>query len=121
MVVRTASRIGCSPELYGFHMYGADLCLNAEAAGYSSRVIDFHIRHLGGNALDVEDLAASLRRFQEVWNKHFNLRCVRTTCTAFSLSRSPWLRATVARGRAVWWLQRHPGALRIMTLCGRWG
>ena len=33
LVIRTATGIGCSPELGGFHFYGVDFCLNALERG----------------------------------------------------------------------------------------
>ena len=37
--------IAASHQLSGFHLYGSDLSLNAEALGYSMYVIDFHLHH----------------------------------------------------------------------------
>lgn len=37
--------IASSRQLKGFHLYGSDLCLNAEALGHSNYVIDFHLFH----------------------------------------------------------------------------
>ncbi len=92
LVIKTAAPVGCSPELSGFHFYGADLCLNAQKQGYSCYVIDFHLTHLSeGNPHSAAFMAAR-HQFQARWNREFNFCCVQTTCNTVILSRYPWLR-----------------------------
>ncbi|MBL4608194.1 MAG: acyl esterase [Pseudomonadales bacterium] len=45
MVFDRQKPLSCTRTLSGFHLYGTDLCLNAEYLGYSCYVIDFHLRH----------------------------------------------------------------------------
>ena len=46
IIVKRNSRVGFSNDLSGFHLYGADLCLNAQIMGWHAYVIDFHLAHL---------------------------------------------------------------------------
>ena len=92
MVVRCETRIGFSRDLVGFHLYGADICLNAEIAGYSAYVIDFHLKHLGsgsmGPAFEVAEQA-----FRAKWQRALRDRAMQTTCTFMTLSGQPYPRA----------------------------
>jgi hypothetical protein len=47
MLMRRCRPVVSSYDLGGFHHYGPDLCLQAECAGGSSYVFDFHIFHHG--------------------------------------------------------------------------
>jgi hypothetical protein len=41
-----------SVRLTGFHFYGTDMCLQAELAGGTAYVVDFHLRHYGAGTID---------------------------------------------------------------------
>ncbi len=45
MIVKMSANIGCSNGINGFHLYGTDLCFNADQLGYSAYVINFHLLH----------------------------------------------------------------------------
>jgi hypothetical protein len=53
LIVENGLGINISPDLRGFHFYGADLCLNARRLGYNSYVIDFSLTHLSTGKLDL--------------------------------------------------------------------
>ena len=80
VVVRAASRVGFSRDLDGFHLYGADLCLNADVRGYRSYVIDFHLKHLSAGNKD-DAFSKSLQAFKDKWNTALRSRMIQTTCT----------------------------------------
>ncbi len=88
IVVRSDARIGFSRDLTGFHFYGADICLNADIAGWNAYVIDFHLRHLsGGNKNETFDLAQSA--FRAKWANALRPRWMQTTCALLRLTNSP--------------------------------
>ena len=72
LVIKTASAIRCSPGLSGFHLYAADLCLQAFERGFAAYVVDFHLTHLGVGVMD-ERFWRSVDAFKQHWSK--NLRC----------------------------------------------
>ena len=96
MVVKREARIGFSRDLDGFHMYGADLCLVAHTLGYSTYVINFHLRHLSGGNIS-PDFLRSEAAFRKKWSRAFRPRWIQTTCTLIFVSGSrlsrwlPWL------------------------------
>jgi hypothetical protein len=46
LVARREANLAVSRDLLGFHLYGADLCVVAHFLGYTTYVVDFHLRHL---------------------------------------------------------------------------
>jgi hypothetical protein len=85
IVVKRSARVGCSADLEGFHFYGADLCLNADVAGYSAWVIDFHLKHLSGGRKSADFFAAEAA-FRRKWNHALRPRWMQTTCALLRLS-----------------------------------
>jgi hypothetical protein len=87
IVVRRDARIGFSRDLTGFHLYGADICLNAATAGYTAFVIDFHLAHLSGGTLSPSFYTA-LDAFRAKWAHALAPRWMQTTCALVHLSGS---------------------------------
>jgi hypothetical protein len=91
MVVRRDARIGFSHDLDGFHLYGADICLNADVAGHTAYVIDFHLNHLGaavmGAAYDNVETA-----FRAKWQRALRDRPLQAPCSYMLLSGQRWPR-----------------------------
>lgn len=93
IVLKRSARVGCSADLQGFHFYGADLCLNADMAGHSAWVIDFHLLHLSaGNKSSAFDEAEDA--FSRKWSRALRPRWMQTTCALVRLSGSPAGRET---------------------------
>lgn len=88
IVVRPEARFGFSRDLTGFHLYGADICLNAAMAGYTAFVIDFHLAHLSGGTLS-QSFTDSLDAFRTKWSHALAPRWLQTTCTLVHLSGTP--------------------------------
>ncbi len=87
IVVKRSARVGCSADLEGFHFYGPDLCLNADIAGYSAWVIDFHVLHLSGGSKNA-DFYAAQEAFRAKWSHALRPRWMQTTCALLRLSSS---------------------------------
>ncbi|MCO6415649.1 hypothetical protein JYK14_05585 [Siccirubricoccus sp. KC 17139] len=88
LVLRRAAPIGLSADLAGFHLYGADLCLQAGLAGRGAWVIDFHLRHLSPGRKDASFHAAQAGFEAKYAALPTRLRRIRTTCTKLDLRRS---------------------------------
>ncbi|WP_149535608.1 acyl esterase [Siccirubricoccus phaeus] len=88
LVLRRAAPVGLSADLAGFHLYGADLCLQARLAGRSAWVIDFHLRHLSPGRKDASFHAAQTAFEAKYAALLAGLRGMRTTCTQLDLRRS---------------------------------
>lgn len=85
IIVKRSARIGCSVDLEGFHFYGADLCLNADMAGHSAWVIDFHLKHLSAGRKSADFYAAE-QAFCKKWSEALRPRWMQTTCALLRLS-----------------------------------
>lgn len=90
IIARRAARLSCSADLDGFHFYGTDLCLQAETAGWSAHVIDFHLEHLSGGQKS-PDFFLCERRLREKYATAFRSRWIQTTCALVAISASPTL------------------------------
>lgn len=87
IVVKRSARVGCSVDLTGFHFYGADLCLNADMAGHSAWVIDFHLMHLSAGNKSAA-FATSEAAFRAKWSRALRPRWMQTTCALVRLTGS---------------------------------
>lgn len=84
IVIRRDANLSLSRDLTGFHMYGADICIIADVLGWTSYVVDFHLRHLSPGTKDrtlMESRAALIRKY----SRAFRPRWVTTTCVSFLL------------------------------------
>lgn len=113
IVLKRSARIGCSVDLDGFHFYGPDLCLNADIAGYSAWVIDFHLLHLSAGTKSTAFHAAEAA-FRAKWCHALRPRWMQTTCALVRLSGS-------GLGREAGRLAARPyaGLLRRLPLSNR--
>jgi hypothetical protein len=96
ILVRRDANLALSRDLKGYHWYGSDLCIVASVLGWSSYVIDFHLRHKSGGNKDTQfykiryafrDKLA--KAFRPRW--HFSI-----TWEPFFISASP-LRSLIAQ------------------------
>lgn len=88
IVVRSEARVSFSRDLDGFHFYGTDIVLQAELAGWTAHVVDFHLEHLSGG-FKSPDFYAVERRMREKYARAFRPRWIQTTCALVPLSASP--------------------------------
>lgn len=80
LLVRSETAVRFSNDLSGFHLYGTDLILQAETAGYSAWVIDFHVEHLGVGAVD-RSFIQCIDEFEKKYKHAFAPRSIRTPST----------------------------------------
>ncbi|GAL83820.1 hypothetical protein MYP_1048 [Sporocytophaga myxococcoides] len=85
LLINARSRISFSVDLKGYHFYGTDICLIAQAMGYSCWVIDFNLLHKSSGNMN-EDFFEKRTAFIEKYAKAYRWRYLRTTCTTFYIA-----------------------------------
>lgn len=79
LIIRKTSGLRFDEELGGFHMYGADICLESMCRGLNNYVVDAWLEHLSGGKAD-HALMAMVEKFREKWEKRGLRGPVMTTC-----------------------------------------
>jgi hypothetical protein len=85
IVVKRSARLSFSRDLTGFHFYGTDICVMADVLGYSSYVIDFHLKHLGKGIIN-ETFHTCRKNLIEKYARAFRPRWIQTTCSRVYIS-----------------------------------
>ncbi|XOB61347.1 glycosyltransferase family 2 protein [Campylobacterota bacterium DY0563] len=90
LVVKNDANLTLSRNIGHYHLYGTDLCIQAQNQGYSTYVIDFHLRHKSGgfpnkSFYDTKD------RLVKQYTNAFKSRFVRTPCTIIYISNNGFL------------------------------
>jgi len=98
IVMKNSARLGFSRDLRGYHMYGLDLCLQAEARGLTAYVIDFHLLHDGKGSRKGYDKAQI--RLERKYMTFFRGRDVQSTCSWVDLRTPPKPKTKIRRSRA---------------------
>jgi hypothetical protein len=80
VLIRRDAALGVSHDLYGFHLYALDLCLQASFRGLKSYVIDFHVRHLSPGKLD-DDFWQVRQKMIRKYRRVFRPKAVSTPST----------------------------------------
>lgn len=99
ILLKKEANLGFSKGLKGFHLYGADLCIQAALRGYTAWAVDFHLYHDSKGSPDASfDLLKQQLKanYQEVLKPRF----IRTTITKMYLSGNS-LRNTLYNTRLV--------------------
>jgi hypothetical protein len=98
LVLRTERRPHCSPGMAGFHLYGADVCMNSAWRHDPSYVIDFRVSHLSaGNGTGLREAED---RLGSVWGQRLVRPCyVQTSTMVIPLARWKWTRRLLRRPR----------------------
>lgn len=73
IIIKKSSLVSFSNDLFGFHYYGWDICLNADVRGYNCYVIDWHIEHLGDGDVN-EHFYDCKEMFINKWQRAFSKR-----------------------------------------------
>lgn len=85
LIIRPETRVAFSRDVGGFHLYGTDICLNADILGWSAHVIPFHLKHLG-EARTGKAFADCKAAFSSKWRRAFRHRALQTPATHFLLT-----------------------------------
>lgn len=81
LVIRRNSGLRFDESLGGFHMYGADLCLQAYMKDMSCYAINARVRHVSDNTgKNNPALAESVKWFVNKWQGRSPFKTYRTTC-----------------------------------------
>lgn len=121
LVIKKSAGITVSPDLSGFHFYGADLCLNSERLGWRNYVIEFPIGHRSTGTLDEIFFAARdcfETHLKDLEHSHF----VPTTCTLLYGGKSHLLQGfALAISYLMVKKSGHPNAMHSMDVAWRRG
>lgn len=102
LIIKRKSGVRLSANIFGYHLYGTDICLIAEILGYKAYVIDFHLRHLG-NGLIGPSYHKAYNSFRQKWSYTLRDRYIRSTALPIFLTgrQEPYflrnLRSWIAR------------------------
>ena len=109
IIVRREANLALSHDLTGYHWYGSDICIVADILGWTSYVIDFHLRHKSGGTPNA-DFHAKGQALSRKYARAFRPRWQHVvTWNAVYLSASPVERHLAETART---LRRTLGRLR---------
>jgi hypothetical protein len=80
IVLRRSAQLAPSVDLAGWHLYGADLCLQARFRGLNAYVIDFHTLHESGALRIDQSYFYVLEALEDKYHALFQTYKVHTTC-----------------------------------------
>lgn len=87
MIVKNELNLMFSKNIGHYHLYGADLSIQAQMQGYNTYVIDFHILHKSGGYPN-QSFYDTKDRMIKQYQKALEVKFFRTPCTAVYLSKS---------------------------------
>ena len=90
ILLKAEANLGFSKNLTGFHLYGTDICLQADLKGFNAYVINFHLTHKSSGSRS-KAFYSSKKALIKKYCHAFRGRFINTTCTYFYLSSSRWL------------------------------
>ncbi len=80
IVLKRTACLAPSFDLKGFHLYGADLCIQALMRGLTCHVIDFHLHHESGVLRMDRSYYDCLEALEAKYHKLLQTRRIYTTC-----------------------------------------
>jgi hypothetical protein len=95
IVLKRSAALGFSTDLTGYHLYGTDICLQANVRGRQAYVIDFHLEHLGEGSVRADFFVcadALESKYQRVFKRKF-IKIPSTRLVVGAQSWELWLRA----------------------------
>lgn len=85
LIIRRSSGLQFDRDLGGYHMYGADLCLQALAGGQKNFAIDAPVEHLSSGKVNEDFIEATDKLYHKWKDRNPPLSVVRTTCKMMRL------------------------------------
>ncbi|MBN2454965.1 MAG: glycosyltransferase [Sedimentisphaerales bacterium] len=85
LIMRKDSGLNFDENLGGFHLYGADLCLEALSKGMSNFAIDAPVKHLSGGKVDADFFETADRLYKKWKQLNTPLPVIQTTCKMIRL------------------------------------
>lgn len=85
LIIKRDSGLCFDENLGGFHMYGADICVQALAKGLSNFAIDAPVQHLSSGKVDGNFVEATDRLYLKWKDKNPPLTVIQTTCKMLKL------------------------------------
>ncbi len=85
LLIRKEAMLSFSNDLKGFHMYGADICLQANTKGNTAYVIAFKLLHKSRGKPD-QSFDISKKALQKKYSHQIRPRWIQTTITKFYIS-----------------------------------
>lgn len=89
MVLKRSALLGLSTDLTGYHLYGTDICIQANVRGRQAYVIDFHLEHLGAGTVR-EDFFSCADALEYKYKNVFARRLVKTPSTRVVVGAQRW-------------------------------
>jgi hypothetical protein len=99
LILRRSHYVLPSPAMSGFHLYGADLCLNAFMQHRTSYVIEFLIQHLSKGNPESDAFIQAEKNLVQVWRSQLMMGLIRTPCAMLQVASTPWLNKLLASGK----------------------
>lgn len=90
IVLNRTLNLSASHQMTGFHLYGLDICRNANYLGYKNYVIDFHLLHKSGGKID-ETFSLAQQSYSRLEHHRKNQNFYTTTCTQFFVGNNRFL------------------------------
>lgn len=87
ILVKNEALLKVANDLQGFHLYGTDLCLQAELNGYTAYVISFNLTHKSRGNVN-EGFYKARKNLIAKYDGFFKSRWIQTNVTVFYLSGS---------------------------------
>lgn len=109
LLVRKDSMVSFSNDLTGFHMYGTDICLQANMKGNAAYAIDFTLMHKSRGKAD-KHFNASKLALQKKYSHQIRPRWIQTTITKFYISGT--ILGNLAANPVFLWILRMYNGLR---------
>ncbi|WP_087621044.1 hypothetical protein [Acinetobacter populi] len=90
IIINMKRNISCSYNLSGFHLYGLDICQNADYLGLNSYVINFLIEHKSAGKVDIT-FHNGFKKYMELQRERKSMRLYTTLCATKFVTSSSFL------------------------------